>query len=464
MTATGSKEILYPSYDGKLHAYWLDKTEHGNWPYTIPTSGASGDDFRFASEPIVVDLNNDGRSEVIFTSWPKKATGRVGQVHILDYQGAELHRIDLPAACHRRRPGTAASGAPTVANIDSDPDLELVVGTVASGVVAYKLPNTANARVLWRTGRGNYGRTGVALAVASAPPPDTTAPMAAITSPAGGAVVRASNSLTATAADNVGVVGVQFRLDGAALGAEDTAAPYSVPWNTTTASNGSHSLTAVARDAAGNVTTSAAVTVTVANGTTSTERIEEGNTAITYVGNWNHGNTSRPWSGGTASIGFAAGQRATLRFNGTGVSWIGFRAPWAGIANVYLDGTQVATVDAYAPAEALQTALFTASGLASGPQHLLTIEVPRTKNPLSVDYVVLVDAFDVMGAPPDTTPPDATITSPGGGETVSGTVPVTASAADEVGVAGVKFFVDGVQVGAEVTLIAVFRRLVHDAR
>src|SRR5207247_709157 len=73
---------------------------------------------------------------------------------------------------------------------------------------------------------------------------------------------------TATASDNVGVTGVQVRLDGAALGAEDLTAPYAVSWATTTATNGSHTLTAVARDAAGNQTTSAAVTVTVANDTT----------------------------------------------------------------------------------------------------------------------------------------------------------------------------------------------------
>src|SRR2546430_4227304 len=42
--------------------------------------------------------------------------------------------------------------------------------------------------------------------------------------------------------DNVGVVGVQFKLDGANLGAEDTGAPYSVTWNTTTIANGTHSL------------------------------------------------------------------------------------------------------------------------------------------------------------------------------------------------------------------------------
>jgi hypothetical protein len=61
------------------------------------------------------------------------------------------------------------------------------------------------------------------------------------------------------------VQGVQFKLDGAALGAEDTAAPYAVTWDTRPSANGTHTLTAVARDAAGNSRTSAAVSVTVAN-------------------------------------------------------------------------------------------------------------------------------------------------------------------------------------------------------
>src|SRR5204863_2248951 len=64
--------------------------------------------------------------------------------------------------------------------------------------------------------------------------------------------------------------GVQLQLDGANLGAEDTASPYSSSWNTTTASNASHTLTAIARDAAGNRTTSSPVTVTVSNSTADT--------------------------------------------------------------------------------------------------------------------------------------------------------------------------------------------------
>ena len=158
----GFKEILFPSYDGKVHAFWLDKTEHGSWPYVVPATGAAGDEFRFAGEPVVADLDNDGAAEVLFTSWPKKTApiGTTGQVHVLTSLGVELFRVNLPAPFGDDWNGGLA--APTLANIDADADLELVAGTSASGAVAYDLPKTPNARILWGTGRGGYRRTGVA--------------------------------------------------------------------------------------------------------------------------------------------------------------------------------------------------------------------------------------------------------------------------------------------------------------
>jgi hypothetical protein len=83
----------------------------------------------------------------------------------------------------------------------------------------------------------------------------------------GGGGGGGGDTSAAAAADNVGVAGVQFRLDGASIGAEITAAPYSMNWDSTGASNGAHTLTAVARDAAGNSTVSSPVTVTVSNAT-----------------------------------------------------------------------------------------------------------------------------------------------------------------------------------------------------
>src|SRR5207249_1442576 len=94
---------------------------------------------------------------------------------------------------------------------------------------------------------------------------DTTPPSVSVSAPASASTVTGTIAVAATASDDVGVAGVQFKLDGASLGAEDTAAPYSLSWNTTTATNGSHTLAATARDAAGNVTASTPVTVTVAN-------------------------------------------------------------------------------------------------------------------------------------------------------------------------------------------------------
>jgi hypothetical protein len=95
--------------------------------------------------------------------------------------------------------------------------------------------------------------------------PDTTPPNVAMTAPANGATVSGMVTVTATASDNVGVVGVQFLLNGAALGAEDTTTPYSISWLSTSVANGPYTLSARARDLAGNATTATAVSVTVSN-------------------------------------------------------------------------------------------------------------------------------------------------------------------------------------------------------
>jgi Zn-dependent metalloprotease len=94
---------------------------------------------------------------------------------------------------------------------------------------------------------------------------DTTPPTATLTSPAAGATLSGTATLAANASDNVGVTVVEF-YSGTALIGSDNTAPYSVTWNTTGVANGTYSLTAKAKDAAGNVGTSAAVAVTVNNG------------------------------------------------------------------------------------------------------------------------------------------------------------------------------------------------------
>ena len=106
--------------------------------------------------------------------------------------------------------------------------------------------------------------TTFSLSVTSAA--DTTPPTVSLTAPAPGATVSGTAvTVSATASDNVGVSGVQFLLDGANLGGEDTTSPYSVTWNTTTTTSGPHVIAARARDAAGNSTVSTNINVIVDN-------------------------------------------------------------------------------------------------------------------------------------------------------------------------------------------------------
>jgi fibronectin type 3 domain-containing protein len=95
--------------------------------------------------------------------------------------------------------------------------------------------------------------------------PDLTPPTVSITSPLNGATVLGTISIDADATDNIGVVGVQFQLDGVDLGTEDLTSPYSVNWDTTTVADDNYGLTAVARDVAGNTATSTVVNVIVDN-------------------------------------------------------------------------------------------------------------------------------------------------------------------------------------------------------
>jgi hypothetical protein len=152
----GRKEILYAAYDGRVHAWWLDKTQHGNWPFKVPGAG-----MHFATEPVVADLNGDGAAEVIFASWDEKSLVGSGKLYVLDAGGNLLHEVPLPVAKSAGE-WSGSLAAPTLANIDADPDYELVLGTVAAGLVAYDLPGTAAARVRWGTGRGGMQRTGLA--------------------------------------------------------------------------------------------------------------------------------------------------------------------------------------------------------------------------------------------------------------------------------------------------------------
>jgi len=258
-----------------------------------------------------------------------------------------------------------------------------------------------------RDAAGNRTSASVTVTVANGSPADTTPPTVSITSPVSGASVSGTTNLTASASDNVGVVGVQFRIDSVNLGAEDTSAPYSIPWDTASVSDGSHTITAVARDAAGNHNESTPVTVTVANNAPppppppppppgSTTRFEETDSSIAYTAGWTP-DGSLSWSGGTAAFSTATGARATFTFTGPSVTWIGGRADSTGIARILLDGAFLAEVDTFSKTLEVRVPMFQATGLTNA-RHTLTIEVTGRQNASATGPLIAVDAFDVPAA------------------------------------------------------------------
>jgi len=265
-------------------------------------------------------------------------------------------------------------------------------------------------------GNANTADTAIGFAVAT---PDTAPPTGvAITAPAANATVTGTVSVSASASDNVGVVGVQFLLDGLNLGAEDTAAPYTVSWNSVSATNGSHTLTALARDAAGNQTTSAAVGVTVSNTAPDTTPPVLSNALPSGV-----------LAAGTTqtTLSLTSNENATCRY-----------ATTAGTAYGSMPNTFNTT------GGTVHSSLIT--GLVGGQNYNYYVRCQDAA--LNANTADLVISFSV----PDTTAPTVSMSAPAAGATVSGTVSVSANASDNVGVVGVQFLLDGVNLSAEDTV------------
>src|SRR5438067_6379403 len=125
-------------------------------------------------------------------------------------------------------------------------------------------------------------------------------------------------------------------------------------------------------------------------------RVEQNDPAITYSGNW-YTNDGAANTGGHAVLTNAKGARASIAFNGTGISWIGVADAYAGLATVYLDGT-MQVINTYSPISQYQKVLFSARGLAAGA-HTFSIEITHERGPGTDGSWVWIDAFDIDGTP-----------------------------------------------------------------
>ena len=161
---------------------------------------------------------------------------------------------------------TAADTDGTIASVQFFDDTTSITTDTASPYSTAWTPSTAGSHSLTARATDNQGATAtstpVVVTVAPSSATDTQPPTAALISPVNYADgVTGTLSLAATASDNVGVVGVEFQIDGVTIGAEDTSSPYSASVDTSLYTAGQHVLRARARDAAGNLSPWSSATV-----------------------------------------------------------------------------------------------------------------------------------------------------------------------------------------------------------
>ncbi|HEX8435936.1 Ig-like domain-containing protein [Archangium sp.] len=231
---------------------------------------------------------------------------------------------------------------------------------------------------------------------------DTLAPTVALSAPGQNARLRGTVQVSATASDNLGVTKVELYVDGTWLGTDD-ASPFAMSWNTGGVTDGAHSLTVRAYDAAGNVGTSTAVAVTVDN------------IAPTVA-------LSAPAQN--------VGLRGSVQVSATA-------SDTEGVAKVefYVDGTLLGT-DTSAP----YGLSWNTAGVTEGA-HVLTARAFDSSGNVGTSAEVAVTV--------DNTAPTVALGAPGQNAHVGGLVQVSATASDNLGVARVEFYVDGTLLDAD---------------
>ncbi|HKA90568.1 MAG TPA: VCBS repeat-containing protein [Haliangiales bacterium] len=140
-------EMVFAAFDGRIHAVRANGTEWWSYKFSGATNVLTGG-------VLVADLSRDGVPEIVFATY-STATAQ-SALYVLDARGQLEHRVDLP--------GRGAMAVPTIADVDRNGTLDIVVSLKdASGQAAayvYSVPGSATGCLLWPTGRANDQRNG----------------------------------------------------------------------------------------------------------------------------------------------------------------------------------------------------------------------------------------------------------------------------------------------------------------
>lgn len=233
--------------------------------------------------------------------------------------------------------------------------------------------------------------------------PTDNPPTVSMSAPANNTTVSGTATVSASATDDHGVKNVQFQLDGqnlgTAVGTPVSGSTYQTSWNTATATNGSHKLTAVATDSSGQSTTSGATTVTVSNST----------------GTQTPG---QPTNLHTTSVSSSQVQLAWTAPTGTDA---------AASYKVYRNGTSIGTPTGTS---------FTDGNVSQGATYSYAVSA------VDASHNEGTKSASINTTISDTTLPSVSLTAPSNNATVSGKVTVSATATDNVAVKSVQFYLN----------------------
>lgn len=294
-----------------------------------------------------------------------------------------------------------------------------------------------------------------------------------ITNPSNSQILSGTSTLTATATDSADIQSVRFQLDGSDISPAITASPYSFNWDSKTASNGNHSLTAIATNNLGQETTSDPVGININNTVLGSNDSLLPNSDLETV---DPVNPSRPlnWrSGKWGTMTYAndylnSGRNSAHSVKTEITSYTSGAAYWYNLNQAVTPGKNYKFADYYKssiPSEIdiavnmndgstkyiyLGTAAASQSNwtkfekVFTAPQGAVSINIYHEI--YAVGWLI-TDDYSLT----ESNQTQVSVTSPSNGQSVSGNVNIAANAQDNSGVTKVQFKIDGQNLGAPVT-------------
>ncbi|MEX0616986.1 MAG: Ig-like domain-containing protein [Candidatus Woykebacteria bacterium] len=286
---------------------------------------------------------------------------------------------------------------------------------------------------------------------------DLGPPSVSIISPLDNGLARGQVDVSVSATDDSVVSKVELLVDGSPIKETDTQTNgiFTISWDSTSVTNGDHTLTAKATDGSGNSSTSSAVKVEVDN--PPQKVIVDFNTITVSSGNpplsGQHPSGLIDWGTGNWVLSgpFDKFNSNSISFNGASLTQASFTILKTAIFDsIDADngGGSSSTVTLKCsgnPDKQVSVPSKTISIIETGWITPCTNVTVMSSNGWDTNFdnlVLTVSSGGTTPPPGDTTNPTVSITSPANGATVSSTVNVAATTSDNVGVTKVEFFID----------------------